>query len=130
MPSEHAKSRLLPIVFGLVLIFLIVCILVSCAVCERDVLPHFAAVSGWHDMVDIRLMHLLLVGLRADGHILCAPCFEDSDYDRELAGELAEWEDIVRIRVHDGGEYAPSWILGWQSNGTLLAAGIVLSLLG
>jgi len=99
------------------------------AVCDGDVLPQFAAVSDWHDMVDIQMMRTLLIGLRADGRVLWAPCFESADYDREITGTLAGWEDIVRIRVHDGGEYFPSCILGWQSDGTLLAAGIDLSLL-
>ena len=100
------------------------------AVCDGDVLPLFAAVSDWRDMVDIQMMRMLLIGLRADGRVLCAPSFEGADYDRELIDALAGWEDIVRIRVHDGGEYFPSCILGWQSDGTLLAAGIDLSLLG
>ncbi len=100
------------------------------SVCDGDVLPQFASVSAWHDMVDIQMMRMVLIGLRADGRVLTAPSFEEAVYDREITEALAGWEDIIRIRVHDGGEYFPSCVLGWQSDGTLLAAGIDLSLLG
>lgn len=99
------------------------------AVCDGDVLPQFASVSDWCDIVDIQLMNRHLVGLRTDGHVLLASCFERDNSDTEITEALAGWEDIVRIRVHDGGEYFPSFVLGWQSDGTLLAAGIDLSLL-
>ena len=99
----------------------------SVAVCAEDWEDHFPDTADWKNMTDIRIMGMTLVGLRADGHVLTAHCFEGQDYDKALCEELAAWQDIVRIKVHDGSEYFPSYVLGWQSDGTMLAAGIDLS---
>lgn len=80
----------------------------------------------WKKVVDIQDSAAGLLGLTKKGTILFSTLNEgfpraDPVLAQKLEREMSSWKDIERIKSY--GDY----VLGWQSDGTLLAAGIDLS---
>ena len=78
--------------------------------------PISDTVLQWQGIKDVQVFGSLVIGLKQDGTIVTASA-TGSALQRQLQG----WDNIARIKVHNG------YILGWQNNGNLLAAGIDLS---
>ena len=75
--------------------------------------------KAWRGVIDICRTDRKLLGLTEDGRVLMTGG-KDEALD---TSDIGSWRDVKRIR---GGE---GYALGWKSDGTLLAAGIDLSLL-
>ena len=97
------------------------------AVCHTGDNKEYTAVRTWHDIRDVRIMSGIAVGLDNGGRIHTAARTEDSDALLELRREAESWTDIVRIEVNDVFGYREPYIIGWRSDGTVLAAGVDLS---
>ena len=105
-------------------------------ICGKDFFPES---RSWHDIIDIQKVVIMdveqdkdhpgnvdvkanLVGLCANGQVVFSPG-SNNDSALSIQTALSGWKDIVKIKACDG------YILGWQRNGALLAAGIDLNVL-
>jgi len=89
----------------------------------------YPGMESWQDIVDIQDLNIgmgcAVVGLGKDGRIRLASRYtEEPGLLARLRQETDTWENIVRMRVINAQD---PYILGWQSDGTMLAAGIDLS---
>ena len=89
----------------------------------------YPGMESWQDIVDIQDLNIgmgcAVVGLGKDGRVRLASRYtEEPGLLARLRQETDTWENIVRMRVINAQD---PYILGWQSDGTMLAAGIDLS---
>ena len=89
----------------------------------------YPGMESWQDIVDIQDLNIgmgcAVVGLGKDGRVRLASRYtEEPRLLARLRQETDTWENIVRMRVINAQD---PYILGWQSDGTMLAAGIDLS---
>ncbi len=89
----------------------------------------YPGMESWQDIVDIQDLNIgmgcAVVGLGKDGRVRLASRYtEEPGLLARLRQGTDIWENIVRMRVINAQD---PYILGWQSNGTMLAAGIDLS---
>ena len=69
----------------------------------------------------------VLVGLRDDGRVLFALPDGELDYLSDLRNEASVWEDVVRIEARCPNDIGKPYLLGWTSDGSILAAGLDLT---
>lgn len=96
-------------------------------ICNAGDRKEYPGVRTWRDIRDVRLLSGVAVGLDSGGRIHTAARTEDNYALLELRREAESWTDVVRIEVSDGFGTREPYILGWRSDGTVLAAGIDLS---
>ena len=89
----------------------------------------YPGMESWQDIVDIQDLNIgmgcAVVSLGKDGRVRLASRYtEEPGLLARLRQETDTWENIVRMRVINAQD---PYILGWQSDGTMLAAGIDLS---
>ncbi len=83
--------------------------------------------DAWSGIVDIQTMVFVLVGLRDDGRVLFALPDGELDYLSDLRNEASVWEDVVRIEARCPNDIGKPYLLGWTSDGSILAAGLDLT---
>ena len=96
-------------------------------ICQPDGREDYRTARAWHDMRDIGIAGGVLIGLDRQGKIHTSTWNEDETWRGELRREAESWTDIIRIEVNDVFGYHDPYIIGWRSDGTVLAAGIDLS---
>ena len=78
-------------------------------------------VTYWKDIRQIYTNRYLLFGLDGNGRVHVAGNSEAVSYIDQ--GRIENWRDIVDLKVY-GDFYGGSYVLAWQSDGTLLTEGL------
>ncbi len=81
----------------------------------------FSPVNEWKNLIDIQAKGLTLIGLTKDGDVLVVGREDDpgvGGYTAQVKQELRSWSQIVRIKSYY------NYVLGWKSDGTIVAAGL------
>ncbi len=85
-----------------------------------------SAVAAWEDVEDVQALNCMVLGLTQNGRVHAAGHFElETDPARQIRAEVESWTDIVRIKAYE--DAYVSYIVGWKSDGSLVAAGLDLS---
>ena len=88
------------------------------------------AVEQWRDVTDVQAAGPLVLGLTRAGKVLLAMESRDNSYyDKtqlaEIRQKLSSWDGIVKYKAYQS--YGYLYVLGWQKDGKILAAGIDLA---
>ncbi len=87
----------------------------------------FSAVHTWQHIRDVQIVRDIMVGLDSFGRVHTAVSEHLGDRLPELRSAAESWTEIIRIKAYDGFGYDEPYILGWRSDGTVLAAGLDIS---
>lgn len=97
------------------------------AVCHASESYADPAVKTWDNICDVQIAQRVAFGLDRLGRVHTAEMENRNDWQAELRSEVESWTDITRIKAYDGFGYEDPYVLGWRSDGSVVAAGLDLS---
>ena len=94
-------------------------------VCTVSPVDNYPSLKTWKKIRDVQTIGSIMLGLDKNGRIHTAVPYAGNSRSLELCQEVESWTDIIRMKACKN--LGRPYILGWQEDGTVLAAGLDIS---